>query len=51
MLHKTLLHMDHAVKKCVFWHMQTAKSDLGLHCPLTESFDTSECMNGEQRPG
>ena len=20
----------------------------GLHCPLTESFDTTECMNGEK---
>ena len=23
----------------------------GLHCPLTESLDTTEYMNGEQRPG
>ena len=22
-----------------------------LHCPLTESLDTIECINGEQRPG
>ena len=29
----------------------SAQSDQGLHCPLTESFDTTECMNGEQRPG
>ena len=28
-----------------------AQSDQGLHCPLTESLDTIECMNGEQRPG
>ena len=28
-----------------------AQSDLGLQCPLTESLDTTECMNGEHRPG
>ena len=27
------------------------QSDHGFHCPLTESLDTTECMNGEQRPG
>ena len=27
------------------------KSDQGLHCPLTESLNTTECMNGEQRSG
>ena len=27
------------------------QSDLGLHCLPTESLDTTECMNGEQRPG
>ena len=27
-----------------------AQSDLGLRCLLTESVDTTECMNGEQRP-
>ena len=31
-------------QKHVFGHMQ---SDQGFHCPLTESFDTTE----EQRPG
>ena len=30
-------------------HIRT--SDQGLHCPFTESLDTTECMNGEQRPG
>ena len=29
----------------------TVQSDQGLPCPLTESLDTTECMNGEQRPG
>ena len=29
----------------------SAQSDLGLYCPLTESLDTTECMNGQQRPG
>ena len=27
-----------------------AQSDQSLHCPLAESLDTTECMNGEQRP-
>ena len=27
------------------------QSDQDHHCPLTESLDTSECMNVEQRPG
>ena len=27
------------------------QSDQGLHCPWTESLDTTECMNGEQRLG
>ena len=30
--------------------MESAQSDQGLHCPLTESLDTTECMIGEQRP-
>ena len=29
----------------------SAQSDQGLLCSLTESMDTTECMNGEQRPG
>ena len=29
---------------------QPAQYDQGFHCPLTESLDTKECMNGEQRP-
>ena len=29
----------------------SAQSDQGLHCLLTESFHTTECMNGDQRPG
>ena len=28
----------------------SAQSDQGFHCPLIESFDTTECKNGEQRP-
>ena len=28
-----------------------AQSDQDLHCPLTESLDTAEYMNGEQSPG
>ena len=47
-------------KKRLFGHIRTAKaqiscasnqSDQGIHCPLAESLDTTECMNGEQRPG
>ena len=29
---------------------QSAKSNQGIHFPLTESLDTIEGMNGEQRP-
>ena len=29
----------------------STQSDLGLRCPLTESLDTLECINGEQRSG
>ena len=29
----------------------SAQSDQGLHCPLTESLNTTECMNGAQRTG
>ena len=29
----------------------SAQSDQGLCCPLTESLDTVECINGEQMPG
>ena len=29
----------------------STQSDQGLNSPLTESLDTTECMNGEQRPG
>ena len=51
--------------KCVFRHMQTAKTDLrlgglhmpedmqsdqGFHCMLTESLDTTIMYDGEQRP-
>ena len=27
------------------------QSDQGFHSPLTESLDTTECLNGEQRIG
>ena len=29
----------------------SVQSDQGLHCPGTESLDTTEYMNREQRPG
>ena len=28
----------------------SAQSDQGLHCPLTESLDTTKCINRDQRP-
>ena len=28
----------------------SAQYDQGLRCPLTESFDIIECINGEQKP-
>ena len=28
-----------------------AQSDQGLRCPLPESLNTKECIDGEQRPG
>ena len=40
------------MRETVFGHMQTfVQSDQDLHCPLTESLATTECMNGEQTPG
>ena len=48
------------MRKRVFGYMRTAKTqsslrihavDQGLHCPLKESLDTTECWNGEQRLG
>ena len=56
---ETSHYLGCAMIKCVFRHMQTGKprsdfasvqSDQGLHCLLAESLDTTECMNGEQRP-
>ena len=52
--------MGRTMQKNIFGHMRTltaqisrisAQSDQDLHCPLTESLDTTECMNREQRPG
>ena len=47
--------MSCAMWKRVFRHVdsqssfQTVQSEQGLLCPLTESLDTTECFNGEQR--
>ena len=38
----------HHIKMGLLAYIQ---SDQGLHCLLTESLDTTEYMNGEQRPG
>ena len=44
-------HMEPAMQKHVFQHMRTVQKDQGLCCLLLrESLDTTECMNGEQRP-
>ena len=53
------MHIDSAIRKHTFGQMQTVKAqfslhihtDKGLQCLLTESVDTTECMNGEQKPG
>ena len=53
-----IAYLGHAMRN-VTKHMRTARprsayasmqSDQVLHCQLTESLDTTECMNGEQRP-
>ena len=57
LIHK---HTGHAMRKCVFRHMRTAQtkislriaqSNQGIPCPFTESVDTIECINDEQKPG
>ena len=53
-LMKTCLWAYADMLKRVFGHMQTAKAQIRLrgclHCPLTESFATTEYMNGQQNP-
>ena len=56
--HQHVSHMSHLMWKwCLFGQSRprsactSTQSDQGLHCLLTESLDTTECMNGEQRPG
>ena len=39
------------MRKLVFGHMLSAKDKIDLHCPLKESLNTRECMNGEQKLG
>ena len=41
--------MGRAMQERIFEHIQTAKAQISLCCPLTESLDTTECINGEQR--
>ena len=31
--------------------LRIMQSSQGLHCPLIESLDITECINGEQMPG
>ena len=31
--------------------MHIQQSDHGLHCPPTESMDTTKCMNGDHKSG
>ena len=53
-------HLGRTMQKRIFGHMRTAKAQIsmrirtvwsGAPCPLAESLDITECMNGEQRPG
>ena len=39
--------MGRTLQKRVFGHMRTNQ---GLHCKLTETLDTAQCMIREQRP-
>ena len=42
---------------CIYGQQKTrsdcafSQFDQGVHCSVTDSLDTTECMNGEQRPG
>ena len=40
--------IDRAMRKRVF---ENEGPDQHVHCPLTESLDTTEYMNGKQTPG
>ena len=42
--------LDHVRTVKAQIRLHNAQSDLGLHCLLTESLDTTEYINGEQRP-
>ena len=51
-----LCQMDRTMPKRVFGHMQVwprsaCASAQGLHCPVTESLDTTKCIYGEQTTG
>ena len=48
------------MRKSIFGYMRPTKAQSSLHiravwqrlhCPLKETLDTTECMNGQQRPG
>ena len=62
---KWILNKNNATKWAAPWKMclwawgqwkpwsdcTSVQSDQGLHYPLTKSLNTTECMNGEQKPG
>ena len=43
--------MGSVMRKFVFGHMQTMKSDQSLHWLQTESLNTVDCFNSKQIPG
>ena len=43
-----LLFGSHHAKTCLREYADSEGPDQGLYCPLTESLDTTECMNGEE---
>ena len=45
--------MGRAMQKHALRHMRTAfaQFDQDRHCPLTDSLDNTECMNGKNSPG
>ena len=47
---KIRFHLGLAMQKCVLGHMLKVQSVQGLYCPLTESLDTTECIQSKS-PG
>ena len=47
----TILYRWRNVRTCLRAYADSEGANQRLHCPLTELLGTTECMNGEQRPG